>query len=458
MSLSVVILAAGKGSRMHSGKPKVLHTLAGRPILSHVLRIAELLKPEQLFCVVGHEQAQIKSSLPDAPCTWVEQSEPLGTAHAVLQALPHITTDRTLILLGDVPLMTATTLGVFLKQTPAAALGLISYHAKNPVGLGRILRDENHKVQSVVEEKDATDKQRLITEVASGIYLARTQDLKKWLPAVKNANASKEYYLPDIVPMAVQQGPVHGLVLSDPNEALGINTKAQLASAERTLQHRYAEQLLEQGVSLMDPARLDVRGNVIAGQDVTLDVNVILEGQVHLGERTEVGANVILKNVEIGANCRILPNTIIEDAVLADNVTVGPFARIRPGTKLDNGVKVGNFVEIKKSHLGENTKANHLSYIGDAEVGREVNIGAGTITCNYDGVNKSKTILEDGVFVGSNTSLVAPVKIGEQATIGAGSVITKDVSPQQLAVSRAKQTMLDGWARPEKADKKAGEA
>lgn len=454
MNLSIIILAAGKGSRMNSATPKVLHTLAGEPMLTHVLRTAAALNPSAIYCIVGHGQAHIKAKMGDGLCHWVEQSEQLGTAHAVAQALPFIKTEQVLILCGDVPLMRTQTLKEFIAQTPATSLGLITYAMNEPKGFGRIIRDNTQAIIGVVEEKDASPEQRAIKEVSSGIYLGRTADLKRWIPHIKNQNASGEYYLPDIVPMAVKDAGMTGYRLKQPQEALGVNDKIQLAQAERAMQETHANTLMQAGVTLIDPARYDQRGTVKAGQDVVIDINCICEGEVVIGDRCRIGANVILRNVTLGTDCEILPHTIIDGAILKDHVTVGPFARIRPGTVLSNDVKVGNFVEIKNTIMGAGSKANHLSYLGDAQLGEHVNIGAGTITCNYDGVNKSTTMIADGAFIGSNASLVAPVEIGVNAVIGAGSVITKDAPKEQLTVARAKQTTVPNWKRPERSDNK----
>jgi bifunctional UDP-N-acetylglucosamine pyrophosphorylase / glucosamine-1-phosphate N-acetyltransferase len=455
MDLTIVILAAGKGTRMHSDLPKVLHPLAGQPMLMHVLNTASALKPRAIITVVGHGQEHITATLPTAPCTWVEQAEQLGTAHAVQQALPSIQTERVLILFGDVPLIIPETLEKFIQATPPKALGLLSFETENPTGFGRVLRDEQGQIIGVVEERDATPDQRLIKEVASGIYLARLEDLNQWIPAVGESSISHEYYLPDIIPMAVKAEGVVGSLMSNPQEALGVNNKQQLATAERALQKRYVDKLLEQGVTIIDPARLDIRGEVTVGQDVVIDVNVILAGNITLGNRCRIGANCILTDVTLGVGSEVHPHSILEGATLADHVSVGPFARIRPGTVLADHVKVGNFVEIKKSTLGPHTKANHLSYIGDASLGEHVNVGAGTITCNYDGMNKFETIIGSHVFIGSNSSLVAPITIGEGATIGAGSVLTKDAPEHELTLSRAKQTSLGIWHRPGEHDNKS---
>lgn len=448
MDLTIVILAAGKGRRMHSDLPKVLHPLAGQPILAHVLNTARALKPAAIITVVGHGQDKITSTLPNEHCSWIQQADQLGTAHAVLQTLPHIKTDRVLILFGDVPLLKPETLLDFVKATPDAALGLLSFYADDPTGFGRILRDDKNQIIGVVEERDANVTQRQIKEVASGIYVARTQDLKVWVPAVPPSPISHEYYLPEIVPMAVKSAQVVGTVLKDPQEALGINNKAQLATAERVLQQRYVGELLNRGVTVMDPSRLDIRGEVTVGRDVVIDVNVILTGKVTIGDRCHIGAHSTLTDVTLGDDVEILSHSVIEGASLGHGASAGPFARIRPGTILSEGAKIGNFVEIKKSTLGAHTKANHLSYIGDAQIGTHVNIGAGTITCNYDGVNKFETIVGNEVFIGSNSSLVAPVTIGDRATIGAGTVLTKDAPENQLTLTRAKQTSFPGWRRP----------
>lgn len=450
MNLSIVILAAGKGSRMHSDIPKVLHPLAGEPMLTHVLRTAAGLNPEAIYCIVGHGQAQVKATMGHHPCHWVEQMEQLGTAHALAQALPLVKTERVLVLCGDVPLMRLQTLKAFITQTPSKALGLMTYIMEDPKGFGRILRDKAGAIIAVVEEKDATDEQRALCEVSSGIYLGDTQDFKRWIPQIHNQNASGEYYLPDIVPMAVKGAGMSGYLLKQAQEALGVNDKKQLAQAERLLQAERAQQLMQAGVTLIDPARYDQRGTVKVGKDISIDINCILEGEVVIGDRCTIGANVILRDVTLGADCHILPNTLIEGAILKDNVSVGPFARIRPGTVLSSDVKVGNFVEVKNTMMGVGSKANHLSYLGDAQLGEHVNIGAGTITCNYDGVNKSITLIADGAFIGSNASLVAPVEIGVNAVIGAGSVITKDAPKEQLTVARAKQTTVPHWKRPQR--------
>lgn len=455
MDLTILILAAGKGSRMHSSLPKVLHPLAGQPMLAHVLNTANALNPKEIIVIVGHGQDQIMQAMPDAGCTWVEQTDQLGTAHAVLQALPQIKTDHVLILFGDVPLIRPETLARFIQETPSNALGLLSFEAENPTGFGRILRNNKGRILGVVEERDATPEQREITEVASGIYLAPSENLKKWVPAVEPSTTTQEYYLPEIVPMAVKETEAVGTLLTDSQESLGVNNKTQLSTTERCLQKRYVDALLEKGVTIMDPARLDIRGEVTVGRDVVIDINVILSGKVTLGDRCKIGAGSILTDVTLGADTEIMPHSILEGATLADKVTVGPFARLRPGTVLGESVKIGNFVEVKKSILGSHSKANHLSYIGDATIGEHVNIGAGTITCNYDGVNKFETIIGDQVFIGSNTSLVAPVVVGKGATIGAGTVLTKNAPEQQLTLSRAKQTSLATWHRPGKQDDKS---
>ncbi len=450
MSLSIIILAAGKGTRMRSSVPKVLQPLAGRPMLSYVIDAVKVLKPVQLVCVVGPDSTPIQDYLQGHGCEYVVQPEPLGTAHAVLQAMPHVKGDRVMILAGDGPLITAKTLAAFERDTPTGALGILTYDAPHPTGLGRVLRHTSGAVARIVEEKDASDVERKIQEVSSGIYIAQRQDWLTWLPQVGRANKAGEYYLPDVVPLAQQHTHVQAMRLADPVEAFGINDMKQLSQAERVLQTQQADALMQQGVRFADPARFDLRGTLTVGKDVFIDVNVIIEGNVTLGNHTHIGANVIIKNSTIGDHVSIQPFSHIDGATIKSAVTVGPFARLRPGACLEDQVHVGNFVEIKNSTLGAHSKANHLSYVGDTTVGECVNIGAGVITCNYDGVNKHHTVIGDHAFIGSNTSLVAPVSVGEGATIGAGTVLTKDAPDNQLTLARAKQTTLPTWKRPEK--------
>ncbi len=454
MTLSVIILAAGKGTRMRSSRPKVLQPLAGRPMLSYLFETVARLNPVEVFCVVGSDAQAIQTAFSGAPCQFVTQDEPLGTAHAVLQAMPHVKGERVLVLSGDGPLIAAGTLLRFLESMPKDVLGVLTYEHPDPSGLGRIVRRSDCSIERIVEEKDTTPEERAIVEVSSGIFIARQCDWAVWLPQVGKANRAGEYYLPDVVPLAASSDiKVQAMCLADPFEAFGINDMEQLSQAERFMQTKQAEALMAQGVRFADPARFDLRGTLTVEEDVFIDVNVIIEGNVSLGKGTQIGANVIIKNSVIGKNVHILPFTHIDGAQIGNNATVGPFARIRPNTQLAEDVHIGNFVEVKNSTIGKASKANHLSYVGDAHVSEHVNIGAGVVTCNYDGVNKHRTEIEKEAFIGSNVSLVAPVTIGEGATIGAGTVLTKDAPPQQLTVARAKQTTISNWQRPEKNNK-----
>ncbi|MFI4957341.1 MAG: bifunctional UDP-N-acetylglucosamine diphosphorylase/glucosamine-1-phosphate N-acetyltransferase GlmU [Gammaproteobacteria bacterium] len=450
MTLSIIILAAGKGTRMRSRCPKVLQPLGGRALLSYVFDVAQALNPLDIVCVVGADAAAIQAHFPDATCHYVTQSQPLGTAHAVLQAISHVKGERVLILAGDGPLITANSLSSFIETIPHEDLGVLTYDAGNPTGLGRVVRHADGSISRIVEEKDANETERAIIEVSSGIYIGRRHDWMAWLPNVGNTNKAGEYYLPDVIPMAQTHTTVQAMRLADPFEAFGINDMKQLSQAERFLQMKQADEFMVQGVRFADPARFDLRGKLTAGQDVSIDVNVIIEGNVSLGNNVQIGAGVILKDCTIADNVTIHPFSHLDGAQIESGASIGPFARIRPGTHLGKDVKIGNFVEIKHSTIGEDSKANHLSYVGDAQVGSHVNIGAGVITCNYDGVNKYKTVIDDHAFVGSNASLVAPVTVGEGATIGAGTVLTKDAPAHQLTVARSKQTVHAGWQRPEK--------
>ncbi len=453
MALSIVILAAGQGKRMHSQTPKVLHRLAGKTLLEHVVQTAIQLQPAQSPTVIyGHQGEVVRHALANLNVTWIEQTQQLGTGHAVLQALPSIADeDQVLILSGDVPLVLPATLKKFITEISANMLGIITANFPDPAGIGRILRDAKQKISGIVEEKDATDAQRNIKEINSGIYLAPAKWLKKWLPKLKNHNAQKEYYLTDIIQLAAQENiSIHGMQLAQHEEVLGINDCYQLAMAERFYQRRYAENLMQRGVTLHDPQRFDVRGELTVGHDVVIDVNVIIEGHVSIGNHCVIGPNSLLRNTILGDRVEIKANSVIDGAEIASDCVIGPFARIRPGAVLATHAHIGNFVEIKNSEIGAGTKINHLSYIGDSYVGKQVNIGAGTITCNYDGVNKHKTIIGDNAFIGSDSQLVAPVTIGEGATIGAGSTITRDAPPQQLTVCRAEQRSVKNWQRPKK--------
>lgn len=451
MSLHVVILAAGQGKRMYSLTPKVLHSLAGKPMLQRVVETAEALHPEAIHVIYGHGGEIIRKALPNLAVNWVEQSQQLGTGHALLQALPHIpATAKVLVLYADVPLIQAQTLSALLEQTPRG-LGLLLAKVADPAGLGRILRNEQEAIIAIIEEKDASPEQRKIGEIYSGICCAQAQDLAGWLPALKNQNKQGEYYLTDIIKLAVKENlPIFSLIASDNAEIQGVNNRLQLQELERCWQQNLAKTLMLQGVMLADASRLDVRGNLHCERDVFIDINCVFTGDVSLGEGTSVGPNCMLTNVQVGANCEIFANSVLENSVIANDCQIGPFARIRPGSYLASKCKVGNFVEIKNAQFDENSKASHLSYIGDASIGKDVNIGAGTITCNYDGVNKHRTIIEDGVFVGSDTQLVAPVVLGANATIGAGSTIRRDVPPNELTLTESRQKTVSGWKRPRK--------
>ncbi|WP_250656042.1 bifunctional UDP-N-acetylglucosamine diphosphorylase/glucosamine-1-phosphate N-acetyltransferase GlmU [Alkalimarinus coralli] len=456
MSVHVVILAAGQGSRMKSNLPKVLHPLAGKSLLHHVVENAENLGTAGTHIVIGHGAELVRESFKNITTSndihWSIQEQQLGTGHAVAQALPNVPDDVTvLILYGDVPLTNTQTLNALLKHVSEKSIALLTVALEDPSGYGRIVRDSSGFVTSIVEQKDATPQQLAINEINTGILAAPASKLKEWLPKLSNSNAQGEYYLTDIIAMAVDdQMEVAVAHPACEEEVQGINNRVQLAALERWYQAQQAKRLMTEGATVIDPSRLDVRGNVTIGKDVFLDINVVLEGDVELAEGVVIGPNCIIKNSKIGRNTTIHANSIVEDSSVGESVNVGPFARLRPGTQLANKSKVGNFVETKKAIVGEGSKINHLSYVGDAELGTNVNVGAGTITCNYDGVNKFKTEIADDVFVGSNSSLVAPVKIGKKATIGAGSTVTKEVEAEQLAVARGKQRNVDGWKRPVK--------
>jgi bifunctional UDP-N-acetylglucosamine pyrophosphorylase/glucosamine-1-phosphate N-acetyltransferase len=454
--INVVVLAAGKGTRMYSAKPKVLHELAGRSLLQHTLDTASEIKASAIHVVIGHEAEQIKQSLAGQPVNFVLQEKQLGTAHAVHQAQPLLEQDAiALVLYGDVPLMQAATLQKLLATVTDNSMAVLTCVVGKPTGLGRIIRDERGNIKAIVEEKDANAGQKAICEINTGIMAIPVQKLNDWLPRIRTNNAQGEYYLTDIVELALADNcSVHTAQCEDELEATGVNNRLQLAELERHYQKRECNKLMLAGVTLRDPARVDLRGNIQAERDVEIDINVILEGNISLASGVTIGPNCVLKNCMVGAGTHIAANSVLEDAVIGRDCAIGPFARIRPGTELADEAKVGNFVEIKKSRIGRHSKVNHLSYVGDSVLGADVNIGAGTITCNYDGVNKFKTVVEDGVFIGSNTALVAPVTIGKGATIAAGSVITHDVSDNQLAVARGRQTNKDGWKRPQKLAKK----
>ncbi|MFK8052406.1 MAG: bifunctional UDP-N-acetylglucosamine diphosphorylase/glucosamine-1-phosphate N-acetyltransferase GlmU [Woeseiaceae bacterium] len=451
-NLSVVILAAGRGTRMKSQLPKVLQPLADKPLLGHVLDLCDRLGAAQDLIVYGHGGEQVRAVFPDAALGWAEQAEQLGTGHAVQQAMPQIADgQRVLILCGDVPLLTAETVQHLLDQTPADAVGVLTVNMEDPAGYGRIVRDDKCAVTGIVEQKDATESERAIGEINSGVFVVPAAFLRRALESLKPQNAQGEYYLTDIVGLAVAESiPVYGIVGSDPDEIIGINDRVQLAEAERIFQRRVVETLMRNGVRVADPARVDIRGNVTCGNDVFLDINTVLIGDVSIGEGTVISPNCVITDTSIGANTNILPNCVIEHSSIGDECNIGPFARLRPATELHNKTKVGNFVEIKKSQIAEGSKVNHLTYVGDATVGKKVNIGAGTITCNYDGANKHQTVIGDGAFIGSGVELVAPVEIGQGATIGAGSTISKPAPDDQLTLERARQRSIEGWERPVK--------
>lgn len=446
MKLEVVILAAGQGTRMRSTLPKVLHPLAKRPLLAHVLDSARALMPVRIHVVIGHGSDKVREALDDKDIVWVMQEEQLGTGHAVLQAMPGVDADSTvLILYGDVPLLRADTLQDLVDNAPA----LLTAELDDPDGYGRVLRDSGDQLLGVVEHKDATEEQRAVNEINTGVLAYPAKLLADYLPRVGNANSQGEYYLPDVLSMAVREGRcVAALRANEPSEVMGINDRVQLAEAETVYRRRAAQELMIGGVSLADPARIDVRGKLHCERDVFIDVNCVFEGQVTLGEGVRIGANCVLRDCSIAAGTEVHPMSHIDQSELGRDCSVGPYARLRPGTVLADGARIGNFVETKKAIIGQGSKVNHLSYIGDAELGAGVNIGAGTITCNYDGVNKHKTTLGDGVFVGSNSTLVAPLEIGTGGFVGAGSTVTRDVPDSALGVARAKQRNIDGWQTP----------
>jgi bifunctional UDP-N-acetylglucosamine pyrophosphorylase/glucosamine-1-phosphate N-acetyltransferase len=450
--LDIVVLAAGKGTRMKSNLPKVLHPVAGRPLLGHVLDTARSFNDAQLHVVIGHGAELVEQRLAGDDVQFVMQAEQLGTGHAVQQAAPALRADATvLILYGDVPLIKSSTLAQLVETVAEGAMGLLTVKLEDPTGYGRIVRNAEGLVTAIVEQKDANPEQLTINEVNTGVMAMRNADLQRWLPQLSSDNAQKEYYLTDVIALAQGEGIVINTVNPDSEmEVLGVNNRQQQAELERYYQQHLAEQLMVDGVTLIDPSRFDCRGSLSAGNDVEIDINCVFEGDVKLGNNVKIGPNCVITNSSVGDNTVIKANSVLEDAVVADHCDIGPFARLRPGTNLASKAKIGNFVETKKANIGVGSKVNHLTYIGDAEIGEGANIGAGTITCNYDGVNKSKTEIGDGAFIGSNSSLVAPVKIGAGATVGAGSTVAKDVEADQLAVARGKQRNIDNWPKPTK--------
>ena len=451
MTLDVIVLAAGLGKRMRSELPKVLHPLAGRPLLAHVLDAARALAPRRMFVVHGHGAERVRAAFPDAGVDWVLQAKQLGTGHAVLQALPQVASDAdVLVLYGDVPLVRPATLKR-LVEGARGSVGIVVAELDDPSGYGRIVRDAAQRVARIVEQKDATASELAIREVNSGFFCLSARRLAPWLSKIGNDNAQNEYYLTDLVALAVADAvPVLAVKAEDQWEVAGVNSMQELAVLERVCQGREARRLLEAGVTLADPARIDVRGALECGRDVSIDINCVFEGRVSLGDNVRVGPNCVLKNVSIGAGTEVLAFSHLDDAELGERCRVGPFARLRPGARLAEDVHVGNFVEVKASRLGAGSKANHLSYLGDSEVGSRVNVGAGTITCNYDGAAKHRTVIEDDCFIGSDATLVAPVRIARGSYIGAGSTISKDTPPGQLTVARARQVSIPSWKPPRK--------
>jgi bifunctional UDP-N-acetylglucosamine pyrophosphorylase / glucosamine-1-phosphate N-acetyltransferase len=456
MPISVVILAAGQGKRMKSDLPKVLQQVAGRPLLKHVIDSARQLGTDDIHVVYGHGGERVRETLAVEKLTWALQAEQLGTGHALQQAMPGVPDDNlVLVLFGDVPLVQSTTMQRLIEATANGdALGVLSVRMKDPTGYGRIVRDRAGTVARIVEHRDANQKERAIDEVNTGLMAASARRMREWLGQLRNDNAQSEYYLTDVVVMAAKAGLKVNAILADrEDEVLGVNDKVQLAEVEGVYRRRRATELMLQGVTLVDPARFDARGPVTVGRDVHMDVNVVLEGNVILGDRVRIGPNVLIRECEIGDDAEIHANCVLDHAKVGARAIVGPYARLRPDAVLHEEVHVGNFVEVKKSELHRGAKANHLTYLGDTTVGEKVNVGAGTITCNYDGVNKFRTEIGAGAFIGSGSMLVAPVKIGAGATIGAGSTITKDAPDDKLTLERSKQITLEGWKRPVKQPK-----
>jgi len=454
MPLEVIVLAAGQGKRMRSDLPKVLHPIGGRALLGHVLDAARALEPKKTLVVHGHGAEKVRAAFADARVDWVLQAEQLGTGHAVQQAMKQASGDGdVLILYGDVPLVTPENLKR-LVESAKGGLAVMTTEVDDPKGYGRVVRDKDGDVERIVEEKDATSAERAIREINAGFMALSAKRLAGWLGKIGNKNAQKEYYLTDIVTLAVQEGVrVVGVTVDDDMEVAGVNSKSDLASLERAYQRREAKRLMEAGVSLADPARIDVRGKLECGRDVSIDVNCLFEGRVRLGDGVRIGPNCVLRDGTLGAGTEVLPFSHLDDSEVGERCRLGPYARLRPGSNLAEDVHVGNFVEVKASRLGPHSKANHLSYIGDSEVGSKVNVGAGTITCNYDGVSKNKTVIEDDCFIGSDTTLVAPVRVARGSYIGAGSTITKDTPAGQLTLARGRQVSIPAWKPPKKKEK-----
>jgi bifunctional UDP-N-acetylglucosamine pyrophosphorylase/glucosamine-1-phosphate N-acetyltransferase len=455
MNLSIIILAAGQGTRMRSARPKVLHPLAGRPLLSHVIDTARELQPTDIHVVIGHGAEQVQRDFANTDIQWALQAEQLGTGHAVAQAMPAIPDGNTvLVMYGDVPLVSRDTLEPLCSLAEQGMAALLTAELADPTGYGRILHHADGSICGIVEEKDASASERALNEINTGFVAAPATRLRDWVAALDNNNSQGEFYLTDVIARAVTEGTsVRGVMADYITEVLGINDRTQLAVQERCYQQRQATRCLQAGVTLADPARFDLRGTLTAGEDVLIDVNAVLEGNIVLGNRVSIGPNVVMRDATVGDDVTILANCVIEDAEIGSHSRIGPFARLRPETRLSSNTHIGNFVEIKKSDVGAGSKVNHLSYIGDTTVGTDVNIGAGTITCNYDGANKHRTVIGDRVFIGSDTQLVAPVEVKEGATIGAGSTITSDAEANALTLSRAPQKTHTGWKRPVKKTK-----
>ena len=455
MPLDIVILAAGQGTRMHSTRSKVLHPIAGKPMLQHVLDAARVFADARLHVVIGHGAEQVKTAIADESINWVVQSQQLGTGHAVLQAQPSLRPTATvLVLYGDVPLVNPATLKQLVLSVDDGSMALLTVELDNPAGYGRIIRDQSGQVSRIVEQKDASEEQLRIQEVNTGIMAATSAQFSRWLPALQNNNAQGEFYLTDTIAMArAEDVYINTQSALSEAEVLGVNDRHQQARLERIYQERQARALMAQGVTLADPHRFDCRGQIKVGRDVFIDVNAVFEGDVELGDFVTIEPNCVIRDARIGNGSHIKANTVIEDVVIGEQVDVGPFARLRPGTVLNNGARIGNFVEVKNAVFGEHSKANHLAYVGDADIGRDCNIGAGTITCNYDGANKHKTSLGDNVFIGSNSTLVAPLTVQDGGFVAAGSTITKTVSADTLAIGRGQQRNIEGWRRPQKAPK-----
>lgn len=449
--MNIVILAAGMGRRMRSDLPKVLHRLAGRPLLAHVIDRARCLSDQaRIIVVYGHGGELVPTTIADPALLWALQSPQRGTGHAVMQTVEHLD-DRlpTLVLYGDVPLIEPHTLKRLMGAAGPDGLAVLTVELSDPSGYGRIVRDAGGRITRIVEQRDADERERAIAEVNTGIMVAPTVALKRWLSQLSDDNAQREYYLTDVVAAAVAEG--HAVLSAQPDhawETLGVNSRGQLAHLERLYQRHLAEQLLEDGVALADPSRIDIRGQLSCGRDVTIDINCIFEGVVQVGDGVSIGAHCVIRDAVIAAGAQILPFTHVDGARIGEAARIGPYARLRPGTVLGSHTHVGNFVETKNTQMAEGSKANHLAYVGDAEIGARVNIGAGTITCNYDGVNKHRTVIEDDAFIGSDTQLVAPVRVGRGATLGAGTTLTRDAPAGKLTVSRARQATIDGWQRP----------